>query len=157
MVPPRSLNGADIVVSISGESLQAQIKALYDTKLDDDTDYVINRNVHISAKKKSGEPSKHGLFGYIECPQIDLTGDTVLKRDGKFYIAKLNMKFIQNPKKLGEKGQSYLSYYDQTEEEEVKQNINGYTLTWEVNVGFKNIQSVLQGMFELTSHLRIKG
>lgn len=145
MPPPRTLNEADIVVSISGESLQAQVKALYDTKLDDETDYIINRNVRISFRKKNGDLSKYGLFGYIECPQIDLTGDAVLNRDGKFSIAKLSIKFVQNPKKTGKEGESYLFYNDMEEEEDVKKNINGYTLSWDVNVGFRDIQSVLKG------------
>lgn len=143
--PGPSLGNADLVISISSESVNAQIKSLYNTKIEDTNEYIIPRILQITQLKKDGSPGKHGLFAYCECPVVDFSGDKHLKSNtAKYTTARISFKLRKNPKTHED---AKISYYDSQEEEVVTLTVNDFTMGWEIDIGFKNIQSILQGRF----------
>ncbi|RDW57743.1 hypothetical protein BP5796_12544 [Coleophoma crateriformis] len=140
--PSSDLKNTDLVLSISAESVQKQIQALYNTLIEDTGEYVIPRVLEIRKPKEGGGYYKTGLVAYCECPTIDFSGDKMTKSNtAKYTTARISFKLKKNPKTGAD---AVINYFSEKEEGIVPEVINDYTMGWEINVGFKNIQQILQ-------------
>jgi hypothetical protein len=105
-----SIADYDLVLSISAEAINRQLKVLYDTKIKDITDlpppkptkingampapqteHLINHRLDIHIDKKGKPNPKLGLSAFIECPTIEF--DNLASKVNDYRTAKVSIKF----------------------------------------------------------------
>lgn len=154
-VTPGTIAEFDIVLSVSEEAINKQLRLLYEKKIDDDdlpiptevegaapaaqAKYLINRDIEIHIKDEDGElDMQEGLSAHIKCPKISFT-DVPAPND--FRTARMSFTFERvegaaNPD----------STYTRWVKGKTKSDpINGWTMSWLVTIGRKDINNVMEG------------
>ncbi|KAK3996637.1 hypothetical protein QBC44DRAFT_355361 [Cladorrhinum sp. PSN332] len=166
---PRTISGFDIVLSLSEEAVNAQLKKLYDTPIDvgnplppptevdrfqplPATGHLINHRmkVHLLKDKPGPDgkpvPRKDGIDGYIQCPKIRFRPpvDMDVKTDPlrKYRYASIEITFTKDE----DNKDSILTYFDANEEGFVPFTLTGKAMSWAVNVVQEDVDTRLQAL-----------
>jgi hypothetical protein len=155
---PGTLAEYDIVLSISEEAINRQFKLLYDKKIPEGSalppppgmeaegiappprsKYLINHDleIHIASEGLDGKPEidyEEGIIAHIKCPN-----------SGTSNKGRIEFEFQRD--ESADKPDSVFAYWvGKGKSAQIKsQVINGYTMSWEVDVGQKNIQDIMGG------------
>lgn len=160
---PGSLAEYDIILSISEEAINRQFDLLYKKKIPDGgalppppgmeaegvaspppAKYLINHDleIHIADEGLTGEAEidyEAGIFAHIKCPKVSFK-DSGTSNKGRIMFEFEGVEGAKEPDSL------FRYWVGKGKNAETRsQNINGYTMSWEVNVGQHNIQDIAAG------------
>ncbi|KUJ19605.1 uncharacterized protein LY89DRAFT_496240 [Mollisia scopiformis] len=158
---PGTLAEYDIILSISEEAINRQFQILYDKKIDEKggalppppgmeqdgvappppSKYLINHEleIHLAEEGLSGQPEidyESGIIGHTKCPKVSFK-DSGTSNKGRISFEFERVETAKEP-------DSVFKYWvgKGKAAETRSQVINGYTMSWEVNLGQKNIQDI---------------
>jgi hypothetical protein len=151
-----SIAGYDLVLAISEEAINHQLQLLYDHEIPSDdlspptlvdgaapppqANYLINHNLSIHLKDPdTGEVLPTGIDGHIACPKISFPADP------NHRLAQVTITFKSDEKATVH--DSIYTYWDVSgmQPKIKKQNINGFTMSWQVDLTRQDIQDVQKG------------
>jgi hypothetical protein len=154
-VTPGTLAEFDIVLSISEEAINRQLRLLYDKKIDDDdlpvpteieglapaaqAKYLINHDLEIHTRNDHGETNMEGgISGHITCPKISFT-DVPSPND--FHTARISFQF-ECVEGAAKPNSTYTEWSNMMPR---RTTIDGWTVSWLVEIGRKEINNVMEG------------
>jgi hypothetical protein len=151
-----SIAGYDLVLAISEEAINHQLQLLYDHEIPSDdlpppipiagaapphqANYLINHNLSIHLKDPdTGEVLPTGIDGHIACPKISFPAAT------NYRLAQVTITFKRDENVAVP--DSIYTYWDVSgmQPKIKKENINGFTMSWQVDLARQDIQDVQKG------------
>jgi hypothetical protein len=154
-VTPGTIAEFDIVLSVSEEAINKQLNLLYIKEIKSDdlpvptkvknaapaapAKYLINHDLEIHLEDEDGElDMEAGISGHIKCPKISFT-DVPAPND--FRTARMSFTFEQ----VKDATKPDSTYSRWVKGKPKRTPINGWTMSWLVKLGRKDIQNVMEG------------
>lgn len=167
-----SLKGYDIVLSVSEEAINQQLQKLYDTKITKglppptklkdfvqlpQPKHLINHDFSLHAYYQDEDDKEfyedpNGIDGHIEAPKLRFRPRDQSDESAKFRKAHVELTFKRDEAAPEGKKDSLLSYTPKRAGAKPKSMIiNGYTISWQVNIAQQKMVDVVKGNFP-TAH-----